>query len=497
MKTPKTASLCLDFSEIPPAIGPSSDLDAFEKFVKQFLEVVHGAIVIKTVGRGPDRGADLIVQVKGELWLINCKHYRSRAVPMSELGEPRATLDDHGCDRYVCIFSNTPSDPLVARLVSIKKNHRDFEYFVWSDRDIEAQLLSCQNAEGWILAARWFPKSYGRIFSRLAYPVQQFSESDVHVNEVLCRTLIPGIPLERVFSRRHVESRDEAIRSTVQDANEISTSRAFDRLFVHRIAEFAAVFPGSFSKMRFVPAEEITSGSVFPSWDFDYLARLMLQEPGHRTAVFNICRVWSFWNAQRAGEMLRVLRLLWGMDWEDFDVGPITEHAILAKCAEEDGANEAESAYADVALDQLSIGGTSNWLSTDNRGFFAALLCFNPGGLYETKRGADGHIHLARHLGELPELLTRMEAATVGLSQHDLEYVESHGFQPAALLTSLRAVDNEHKLMSTIEEGLRCFVEPVLEPWVPEEKPDSAVARAFGLCRGTNGRRKTIVVSGY
>jgi hypothetical protein len=53
----------LDFSEILSSKPPSKDPDAFEKFPKQFLELVHGAAIITTIGRGPDREVDLIAQV--------------------------------------------------------------------------------------------------------------------------------------------------------------------------------------------------------------------------------------------------------------------------------------------------------------------------------------------------------------------------------------------------------------------------------------------------
>jgi hypothetical protein len=471
----------LDFSEIPPAKAPSADTEAFEKFAKQFLELVHGAKILKTVGRGADREADLIAQVGDERWLVSCKHYRTRAVPKRELGDPGATIDEHGCDRFVGFFSGTPSDALAARLYGIERNRPGFKFYLWFDRDIAQQLLSHQNVNGWLLAARWFPKSYGRLFSRLAYPVKQITVTDVQVSDAEGTAQVRGMAFKMHFAPGNEHSRDGTIAAVVHNANEVVTSLAFDRLFLQRIAEFATIFPGAFIKKRFVADEELTTRSVFPSWDLGYLTNLLLQEHGQDYAVYNVCRVWSFWDAELAIRYARALRMLRSIDRHSLTKTHYTEAEITKLYSAEFGEDRIDLTYSDWAATILSIGGTSDWSRTENRGFFAALLCFCPGGLSASLPDTYGYIHLARHLGELPELEARMQSAASLLEGDNRTYVRSHGDAPLELLTSLRIIDKDRQFVPGIEVGLRCFVELPTEPWIPTDTPDPEVSRAFGL----------------
>lgn len=93
---------------------------------------------------------------------------------------------------------------------------------------------------------------------------------------------------------------------------------------------------------------------------------------------------------------------------------------------------------------------------------------------------------MARHLGELPELETRMRAATALLTDNDRAYVLSRGNDPVELLISLKTIDCEGRLMSEIEAGLQCFVASPTEPWIPTSLPDQEVAESFGLRRSAN-----------
>jgi hypothetical protein len=471
----------LDFNEIPAANPPSSDPDAFEKFAKQFLELVHGANIIKTVGRGPDRGADLIAQVDSERWLVSCKHYIKSAVPKSALGDPGADLDEHGCDRFVAFFSNTPSDTLVARLVGIEKHRAGFRHYLWSNRKIEQQLLSHQNVAGWLLAARWFPKSYARLFSRLAYPLEPVSAGDVEVNEVEGTMRVPGLGFKMFYSPEYPGSHQVTLQSVVGNANEELTARAFDRIFVQRVAEFAAVFPKAFVKRRAVEERNLRTRDIFPSWDFSYLASLMTAEPPLMHAVYNICRVWSFWDAQRTTHLLRVARMATELDKSALAGQALSVEDVLAMYATENGEELANSAYSDIASNLLSIGGTSAWLKTSNRGFFAALLCFCPGGLHAELDGTVGEIDLARMFGELPILLDRLNGAISTLGQHDRDYIAHHGAEPIEFLRSLKLVDVNCLLLPKIKTGLRCFSQSAVEPWIPPADPSPEVGVDFGL----------------
>jgi hypothetical protein len=176
--------------------------------------------------------------------------------------------------------------------------------------------------------------------------------------------------------------------------------------------------------------------------------------------------------------------MLWDMKLSDFEGESITEQGVLTRYVKEYGQERATTVYEDMVTDHLSVGGTSNWLRTENRGFFAALLCFCPGGLTDTYPEINGYIHLARHLGELAELQSRILPAIESLPENDQEYVFSRGQDPIELLTSLRLVDTRRLLLPQIQAGLRCFTESALEPWTPSQEPNPDVAEAFGLTPG-------------
>src|SRR4030095_160322 len=106
-----------------------------------------------------------------------------------------------------------------------------------------------------------------------------------------------------------------------------------------------------------------------------------LEEPGQYYAVYNICRVWSFWDARIASRYVRVLRMLWSLGRRSFAGKAVSEQAVISRYAEVHGEDHAQTAFRDMVTDHMSLGGTSSWSRTENRGFFAALLCFCPGGL--------------------------------------------------------------------------------------------------------------------
>ncbi|MFZ6755384.1 restriction endonuclease, partial [Undibacterium sp. Dicai25W] len=161
--------MLLDFTEIPKAIAPSPDTEAFEKFAKQFFEDIFDGKIEKTAGRGADGGADIIVLVNGQRWLVSCKHYLSSSVTASNEEDPKGRIDAHGCAKFIAFYSSSPNNSLNDKLRGIRDNRSPFDFEIFNDKDIESALLSIQKAKGWILAARWFPKSYSKIFSQLVH----------------------------------------------------------------------------------------------------------------------------------------------------------------------------------------------------------------------------------------------------------------------------------------------------------------------------------------
>lgn len=130
----------LDFSEIPSAKAPSQDIEAFEKFCRQFYEHVLEGKIEKTAGRGADGGVDLIVKLHNLRLLISCKHYLSSSVTASAEEDPKGRLDSHGCDVFVGLYSGSVHNSLISKLKGISENHRRFEYKILDGRDIETRF---------------------------------------------------------------------------------------------------------------------------------------------------------------------------------------------------------------------------------------------------------------------------------------------------------------------------------------------------------------------
>lgn len=469
----------LDFSEIPPAKLPSNDTEAFEKFAKQFFEELYQGEIEKTAGRGADGGVDIIVKIGKEKWLISCKHYLASSVSAASEEDPKGRIDMHGCHKFIGFYSCTPNNSLNGKLAGIRLNHSSFQFEILNDKDIEAKLFSSQNAKGWLLAARWFPLSYSKLFSQLVHPINHFDENHITINEHEGKLWAGNIPLAVHFASNDKNALHQAKKDALFIANEFATSQAFDRIFFERISELAALFPGTFTKTRFIDEEKQSTKTIFPSWRFETLSNLILTSNISLKGIYAICTAWSFWDATAAATHIRAARMLYSVR-SQFEINDsVSAEDVILHYEQEHGADSAATSHSD-SIFQLTLGEIGANYSTLARGYFASLLCFCPLGLkpqYDKNKAA---VWLAKHFNEEEILRDRLENIVLEFKESDQHYVRSHPNDLLNLLIDVRYIDClDKKYTARIQDSLRCFTESITEPWTPSARISKDLADIF------------------
>jgi len=479
---PSTAddtSLMLDFSEIPPPLHPSADTDAFEKFAKQYFEEVEGATIWQTVGRGPDGGVDLIIEQDGQRHLVSCKHpFKTKSVSKDDELDPYGRMQEFGCTGFICFYAGIPSSRLVTHFVGVKQRHPDFQPRVLNERDIERGLLSYQNAAGWLLTARWFPRSYAKLFSQLVHPIAHYKDEDIVTRqnrEIMSLHLDGGVKmLYSAGPQGSADAKAQARATMLEMANERKTEQAFDAVFLARIGELANLYPGSFVQARFAGA--LTSRSIFPSWDLAFLSGLMCRRESSLKQIHNICLAWSLWDKDTAQRLMRAVEVMYWMDWDEKDGLPASIEQVAAAYAER---NNGADMFSNVHTEyDLSYHSLSSMSSTLVRGYFAGILCFAPSLASCAPDETTMTIRLATEFGELGLLQQRLDALTEQCSRDDRDYVRHRGYPLREQLASLRIVrslSKEH--WQAAEAGLACFSAAHTEPWAPDTIMNPHLAR--------------------
>lgn len=454
----------LDFTEISPSIHPSSDTEAFEKFGKQFFEEVFDGVIEKTAGRGADGRVDLIVRVGEERWLISCKHNLKSSVTAVQETDPRGRLDAYGCTKFVGFYSGSPCNSLNSFLYGIQANNPSFDFEIMNGRDIEARLFSFSNVRGWLLSARWFPRSYSRLFSQLVYPICQYDITDIVVHEESGIAHAPYSGMTIHFSPGSKLGSDGASKLALSIANENATSNVFSGIFFQRVCEFAAAFPGSFAKTKFLPDSDLTHRSVYPSWDFQVLKEWAINR-GNLRAAWTVCRVWSLWDSGYAGQFLRAIRVLYSIPRDKIPETVSTYQDAYALYERHMGPSE------EVWLgleSRLSLSDIAAEYSTSARGYFASLLSFMPSGLCQKPPQMEMIVWLAKHFNENTELEKRLRTISSLLTVSDQQYVAKNSGTLVELLRSVWNVDIvDKKFVHLLETGLSCFSDDGLELWAP------------------------------
>lgn len=461
----------IDFSEIPPAKAPSGDTEAFEKFAKQFFEELFNGKIEKTVGRGADGGVDIIVVVEDEKWLVSCKHYLSRSVASSDELDPHGRTKKHGCERFVGFYSGSANNGLINTLRGLEENQTPFKSTIWNNRDIEQKLFSMQNANSWILAARWFPKSYSKIFSQLVHPISHYTGKDVHIDSEGGKLWAGNIPLVIHFDRENIVSQKQAEVDALAFANENASSRAFDKIFLNRISNVASYFPGTFKKRKFVSDADLDCDSIFPSWSFEILCDLLLSARCRPKGIYTICRIWSFWSPELAIEHMRTIKMfndLWKID-KSLKPMKLEEVQRTFQKMESLSNDDLLTFNVDFCKKYLAISEIASDSGTSARGFLAGLLCFYPHQLSSEPNRDTSAIYLARKYAEEEELRLKLLSVVSAFEKNDRDYVLKHSTETNALLKSVRTVisTSREKYRSDFESNLKCFSENPLEDWKP------------------------------
>lgn len=255
----------LDFTEIPRPVKNNSlgveseDLDAFEKFAEEFFERILGAKIIERIRRGPDNGLDLKIERNGEHQLVSCKHYAhsDRSIGTTIEEKPvEATISNH-CDSFIGFYSTIPHESLIKTLEGCKNNPKyTFNYEIFKSSDIESKLLDSNNAKGWLLAARYFPRSFVNLFRRFVVPIQHYKVSDVKKtgNSWL---------LEGPFGARVTGGTPEEL---VETANENLTSALHCNFFKEAIMDAIKLFPRYFVCTKDADFKKLKLEDISPAW---------------------------------------------------------------------------------------------------------------------------------------------------------------------------------------------------------------------------------------
>ncbi|QEQ23878.1 MULTISPECIES: hypothetical protein [Achromobacter] len=291
-------------SEVTPRI--SADLDAFEKFASEFFQHVCGCKIIQAIARGQDGGRDLLVEgelsptVQGRL-LISCKHKASSGNSVNtDKDEPNAKgrLDASGAKFFIGFYSTIASAGLRRHLEETRTNHKDFDFLIFNSSDIEWRLISVNEPRGWLLAARYFPKSMGNLFRRFVVPVNYYKAEDVKHEKA--RFLLNGPYGGTRAMPSNITAIDEVKRKMAEEANDALTSDLYCVFFCDALVDFIRLLPHAFAHLPGADPTNLELAEVMPNFA---AARTDFGD-GHQTTLRTVAAVWSFWDAGRAVKWL-------------------------------------------------------------------------------------------------------------------------------------------------------------------------------------------------
>jgi len=171
----------IDFKEIP------SDLDTFEMFAREFLELT-GYRIVSGPDRGADQGRDLIAEetrtgVGGKTtvrWLVSCKHmaHSGRAVGVDDEVNISDRVRAHQCQGFIGFYSTVASAGLTQRLEALQRETPGFEFIVFYREQIEKPLLYGGPFDQ--IFERYFPNSFA-----------DWQRSDFEISLALARIGLP------------------------------------------------------------------------------------------------------------------------------------------------------------------------------------------------------------------------------------------------------------------------------------------------------------------
>ncbi|WP_185058231.1 restriction endonuclease [Pseudomonas frederiksbergensis] len=468
----------LDFSEIPPSKSPSSDVSAFEKFAKDFFIAIYGAVVEKTVGRGPDGGADIVIRVGNERWLVSCKNYSKGSIPRDDEKAPLGDMQQWGCQQFIGFYNPEPSSGLEAKLRQTKENNPTFKCQIFDNEDIERNLIATASSDGWMLAFRWLPKSFSRIATTLVLPFSEYSKDHVVNREGSSR--INGIPTTMHYPAGNIKAAETATEELVSFANELATERVFSTIFIERIKDFCLVVPCSFVRPSFIPDNEVRSSDLFPSWDIKLIKNICSAK--NRFGLRTLSIVWSFWNLRLAQAIYIYGRILIdkGEDLlSESDSTTIGDVADAVEKYEKEGeySHRIKGLREELSLAEIALSGR-----TAERGYYASLLCFCPSGLHAAISKEYALSSIAGISGEEHKLRKSIKTLILRFDEDDKKYVENKGTNLLELLISVNVIDVHYiEKLALIDPSLKCLSMPHTETWRPTGLAKDSIANTLGF----------------
>lgn len=468
----------LDFSEIPPSKSPSEDLSAFEKFAKDFFITLYGATILKTVGRGADSGADIVVQVESERWLVSCKFYEKNSIRRGAESSPLGDLQQWGCHKFIGFYVPEPSAGLESKLRQTEANNPAFKFQIFDNKDIERNLISTSSSEGWMLAFRWFPKSSSKIAASLVRPISQYCRADIVRSKNFFS--IHGLPTFISHNDNDGDLSESTENYLIQLANEFASEKIYSKIFLDRIKDFNLICAGAFIRTTFISDSSVSPYDIFPSWDTSVLRNLCAAQNRH--ALKSLCIVWSLWDLMLAQAFYYCGRVLIDrqedilLNYSDKDtrniLGLVKDHVIKNNL----------DYYLNQVRNDLSFSEVTLRGRTLERGYYASLLCFCPSGLSAGVLKEYARSVLARQHGEEQRIFQAANLLMKTLSKDDYNYVRANQASLKDLLTSLNLViENYDQEIIKIDSAIFSLRAPLSNTWVSEGVIDNELSAALGF----------------
>lgn len=326
----------------------SKDLDAFEKFAEEFFEKIIGGKILMRQRRGPDNSLDLKVEFDGKNHLVSCKHYAHSDTAINAYIESDMllALTSNSCDKFIGFYSTGPTSSWITDLEGCKANDKvPFDYEIYKSSDIESKLLDSNNAKGWLLAARYFPKSYANLFQRFVIPIEHYRTSDV-------KETYKGVyKLDGPYGC-HSASGNITKEEIAHRANDALTSALHKSFFLEALSDAINLFPRYFRYSQSTNQFELSLEDISPAWDQE----LSYDYPVDCNVPIIVASIWSFWDGAKAIERYIAFRVSTG-EYIDTRKEKIMLPSIL------------------------TIGRTAAMSNSELRNIFSRLIAFCPAGI--------------------------------------------------------------------------------------------------------------------
>lgn len=282
----------IDFREIPAPAEPSSDIDAFEKFCREFFLHVFQWTVCIQPARGVDAGLDLqLKDIAGNRCLVSCKHFArsQRSVGRNDEQDILDRLYEHDCSKFIGFYSTMASTGLREKLTRLRER-RGVQFEIYDSEMIERSLL--EGTRGFDVAKRFFPESVANVAPRIVTLLPTYGPQDAISCSGRWKFFDSSGQLIAIGDDREY---------LAEIANERAMFEFHAPAYLRAWKDAVTLFPSFFV----VPAEGIeratTVRSLRPAWD-------------RAVGINDLCpmersfigAVWGLYNSQKATEAIKI-----------------------------------------------------------------------------------------------------------------------------------------------------------------------------------------------